>query len=246
MKQTQTAQTAQTRSYKNIASIDDGELGSHVAVLAMTAESQVTQYDNQEVWYCWCFSKGVKFQCQVRPSNFDTSKPLLHRNIYVSIRGKLSPKLRNAGEKILWVDDCIEIKNAQIPLDGMEWVVTDPSRKALMRKSSEPQKWNGLNENEVALLQSINLPSGYFIIPQVKIKNYTVDFGVYRRSDCGLEYIIEIDGSSHDGRMIQDHMRQKEICKAAGIPFENFIRRSAREIFEQRRRMGFSPPQNFG
>ena len=239
MKQTQ------TRSYKNIASIDDGELGSQVALLAVTAESQIAQYGDQEVWYCWCFSKGVRFQCHVRPGNFDMSKPLLRRNIHVSIRGRLSKELRKSGERILWVDDCIETKNAQMPLDGMEWVVADPSRKALTRKSSEPQKWNGLNENEVALLQTINLPGEYFIVPQVKIKGYTIDFGVYRKSDCGLEYVIEIDGSSHDGRMIQDHVRQKEICKATGIPLENFIRRSAREIFEQRRRMGFTPPENF-
>lgn len=87
--------------------------------------------------------------------------------------------------------------------------------------STVTRKWNDMSEPEYLFLQMYIPEPDRFIVPQVRIPGYAIDFVVYRRSDRAPMRAIEIDDRSHDGREDHDKRRDDAIWKELGVHVEH-------------------------
>lgn len=232
------------RQYRRIHSVSDCSMDEFVEIQLFVdkpMEVRQSKHRDDNYAYAQCFTQyNERVTCYVHGANISRSKDLLIKGSHVMARGKMSEKF--------YVDSAEKLKTAaQMSFDQIEFTVAPPPAKTKMipAQIQKSSKWFGLEENEVALMQTLILPENCFVLPQVQVGKYRVDFVVFSRRDAKPLYVIEIDGSSHDGKFIQDHERIVDVCRILGIPIERVIRRSAKEIFEMRRRMSFIPPEIF-
>lgn len=84
-------------------------------------------------------------------------------------------------------------------------------------EASESLKWNGMNEPEVLFLRTQKIADSDFMLPQVPVNKYIVDFVVYRRDDLSPVIAIEIDGKTHITNRVNDAIRDNEIENILGV-----------------------------
>ena len=101
--------------------------------------------------------------------------------------------------------------------------------------SGKYDSWNGLTEAEVLFLQTEDVPPEQFVLSQVAVGQYRVDFVFYRKADKSPVIAVEIDGDTHVGRRTMDAQRTSVIEKILGC---NVVRIDAARIYSDARKKG--------
>ena len=103
--------------------------------------------------------------------------------------------------------------------------------------SGKYDAWNGLTEAEALFLQVEDIPPDQFILPQVAVGQYRVDFVFYRKLDRSPVIVVEIDGDTHVGRRAIDAQRTATVERMLGC---SVVRIDAARIYSDARKKGLT------
>lgn len=166
-------------------------------------------------WYVEISNGDYSLEILIFKSHYHNCKAALITNNHVRVFGKTDGLTKDQTRPKILADSVSVTENK------------------IEAKTSE--KWNGLNEPELLFLRTQKIADSDFMLPQVPVNKYIVDFVVYRRDDLSPVIAIEIDGKTHITNRVNDAIRDNEIKNILGVDVHHL---AAADVYEDARDAG--------